>query len=109
MNKLRFTELTKLIDQHNKENNITTQFQDENPLMCVAVVDNVSFETEYPLESRSYIFRSDNKYFLGNMGGNSIFAKSLDDSDTCRLDWYFGEWVFEYFYIMEEHNGTNDN
>ena len=100
MEKLTFKQLINLIDKHNTNNNIKSQFSDKNPIIAIAVVDNASFNEEYPLESRSYRFRSDNKYFLPDMGGNSLYASSIDGSDpNIRLDWYFGDWIFEYFYI----------
>ena len=102
MEKLTFRELVSIIQKHNKENNITQQFSDKKPLSCVAVIDNSSFEKEYPLESRSYRFRSDNKRFLPEMMGNSIFADALDGSDDgVRLDWYIFEdnWKIEYCYV----------
>lgn len=99
--KLTFSELGKIIWEHNEKNNVKSQYQDKNALMCVVVIDNKSFDTEYPLESRSYLFRSDNKYFLSSMGGNSIYCNSLDETDTgVRLDWYLGEWQIEYCYII---------
>lgn len=60
----------------------------------------------YSLESRSYQFRSDSKYFLPKMGGNSIFARNLDNTDSIRVDWYFGDWEIDYCYVMESevHN-----
>ena len=49
------------------------------------------------------MFRSDNKYFVSNMGGNSIFADSLDGADVgVRLDWYLNDWKIEYCYILED-------
>jgi hypothetical protein len=55
---------------------------------------------DYPLESRSYEFRSDEKYFLPEMGGNSIFATSLDGSDrNVRLDHYLHMWKVDYCYL----------
>ncbi len=105
MKKLSFKELVSKIWRHNEEKGITTQYQDNEPLQCVVVIDNVSFDKEYPIESRSYKFRSDNKYFLSNMGGNSIFAESLDGSDRVRLDWYLSgkdAWKVEYCYILNE-------
>lgn len=103
--KLTFRELCGVIAKHNEENNITQQYQDENPLWCVAVIDNSSFIHEFSLESRSYRFRSDNKYFLSGMGGNSIFCNNLANDDIgVRLDWYLGDWEIEYCYIENENN-----
>ena len=91
------------INQHNTDNVITTQYGDDHPLKCVVVIDQSSFDKEYSEESRSYMFRSDNKYFVSGMGGNSIFASSLDGTDVgVRLDWYLNKWKIEYCYILED-------
>lgn len=107
MNKLTYNELLNVIHKHNDENNIVRQYSDPNPLYCVAVISNDSFSQEYSLESRSYRFRSDEKRFLPEMLGNSIFANALDGTDDgVRLDWYIygGEdaWKIEYCYIENE-------
>lgn len=96
---LTWKELNDIIDQHNKENGIKQQYSDKNPLNCVVVFTQDSFDKEYPVESRSYEFTSDNKYFLPEMGGKSIFAHCLDDSEDIRLDWYLNDWNIEYCYI----------
>lgn len=101
MEKLTFSEVCKKFYEHNQQNNITTQYGDKKPLVAIVVFDNSSFTKEYPLESRSYSFRSDNKYFISGMGGNSIYGHSLDDADHIRLDWYLTEWKIEYCYIKE--------
>ena len=102
MKKLTFTELNGIINEHNKKNGIEQQFQDQNPLQCVIVFKQESFKKEYSETSRSYRFRSDNKYFLPNMGGNSIFASCLDGTDqNLKVSDYFGEWKIEYCYVIE--------
>lgn len=101
MENLTFQQLSEIIREHNKTNKIKTQFSDTNPIHCVAVVNNSSFTKNYPIESRSYRFRSDNKYFLPHLLGSSIWAESIDKTDYIRLDYYLNEWEFEYFYIEE--------
>lgn len=62
------------------------------------VFSPASFEQEYTLESRTYVVSSDNKAFQPNMGGYSIFAASLDGSDSgVRLEQY----------MASEHGGTD--
>lgn len=96
------------IRKHNKENGIRSQYQDSHPLMCCITFTKDSFSKEYPFESRTYKFRSDNKYFLPDMGGKSVFASSLDGTDKCvRLDWYWDEWKIENCFIMEDNNENN--
>lgn len=101
MNKLTFSELNRIITERNKEKGIKLQFDDTNPLWCVVVFKEEGDNKDCSLESRSYQFRSDNKYFLPSMGGNSIFARNLDDTDSIRVDWYLGDWEIDYCYIVE--------
>ena len=104
MEKLSFSELTKVFTSMNEEKGVKTQYSDNTPKYGVVVFDSSNWKTKYSLESRSYKFRSDNKYFIPGLGGNSIFCKSLDNMDEMRLDWYLGQWKIEYCYI-EENGG----
>lgn len=69
-----------------------------------------SFDQEYPLESRTYCLSSNNKAFQPNMGGYSIYAGSLDNSDLCvRLEQYMeeecagkGGWKVDYCYLIQK-------
>lgn len=68
-----------------------------------------SFDEKHPLLSRTYRFSSDNKAFLPNMGGYSIFASCLDGTDPwVRLEWYMAEennhggWKVQDCYILEQ-------
>ncbi len=103
---LTFGDIYNIFTKHNSENGIKDQFGDDHPLYAVAVASNSNFDQEYPLEERSYKFSSDNKKFLPNMIGSSIWAESLDGSDRIRLDWYLYKqdngWDWEYFYLLEE-------
>lgn len=48
-----------------------------------------SFDKSYPLESRTYEVSSSNKAFQPNMGGYSIYARSVDGTDPMvRLERY---------------------
>ena len=108
MEKMTFDELWNAIKKHNEEHNVARQWGDSDPLTCVVVFKNEAWperERDYTLEERSYKFRSDEKHFLDTMLGNSIFAETLDGSDSCRLDWYLYEWPIDYCYIMEQKNG----
>ena len=101
---LTFGQVSDIFSKHNSENGIKSQYADENPLYAVAVISADSFDQEYSLEERSYKFRSDNKRFIPSQIGGSIFADSLDGSDTgVRLDWYIwdGDWKVEYCYLLE--------
>lgn len=101
--KLTLQRLIDAIREHNMDHSIKSQWSDPNPLSCVIVFKNESWPNrskDYSLESRSYEFRSDEKYFLPEMGGNSIFADSLDGTDrNVRLDHYLHLWKVDYCYV----------
>ena len=101
MTKLEINQLFDVIKEHNKDHSVKSQYSDPSPLNCVIVFKNESWPgKEYPLESRSYEFRSDEKYFLPSMGGDSIFATSLDKSDVdVRLDKYLNKRKVDYCYL----------
>lgn len=102
--KITWEELVTYLIQFNIKHGITAK--GEKPATCtaVAVIDQCSFNKEYSLESRSYIFSNHNKYFIPENGGMSIFASSLAGDDPCiRLEQYVpGSWKVEYCYIKEE-------
>lgn len=74
------------------------------------VFSPASFDQEYSLESRTYVVSSDNKAFIPNMGGYSIYASSLDGSDRfVRLEWYMASeqggkdgWQIERCYMSAD-------
>lgn len=100
MEKLTFAQARKIIDDHNKQHGIRSQYADSNPLDLVIVFTNDSFKKDYNLEQRSYITRSDEKYFLPEMGGSSLYGDCVAGDDSgVRLDWYLGEWKIEYCYF----------
>lgn len=104
MKKMTFDEICERFAHHNLSHNVTSQFDDDERLTAVVVFKSENWpDKDYSLESRSYRFTSDNKYFISGMGGNSIFANSLDKSDTgIRLDWYLQEWDVDYCYMEGE-------
>ena len=58
---------------------------------CVLISAN-SFTKEYPEESRTYKFSSNNKAFIPNMCGYSIYGTSVDESDIgVRLEQYLAD------------------
>lgn len=102
MKKLSWQELVKIIHEHNKQNQVERQFEDKKPLNCVVVFKDCQKDwggKSYPLESRSYRFTSDNKRFISGLCGNSIFAESIDKTESIRLDWYLGNWEIDYCYL----------
>lgn len=58
-NKLSFSDVRAKFYEHNKQYNITGQYEDKKPLYAVVVFSQNSFRQKYPLKSRSYRFRSD--------------------------------------------------
>lgn len=100
MTKITWQDVCNIFSKHNEDNNITSQFGDPNRINAVVVFKASNWpDKAYPLESRSYRVASDNKRFIGGMGGNSAFAESLDGTDSIRLDWYLGQWKIDYCYI----------
>lgn len=69
-----------------------------------------SFTEEYPPESRTYEVSSQNKAFMPNMGGYSIFGSAIDGSDNhVRLDGYMADekggkdgWKVQCCYLRED-------
>ena len=74
------------------------------------VISSDSFDQEYSLDSRTYCFSSNNKAFIPNMGGYSIYASSLDGVDRMvRLEQYMAAeqggsngWKIERCYMLKE-------
>ena len=71
----------------------------------VVVFTEDSFQHKYSLESRSYAFNTDNKWFKPYALGNSLFSTCLDKHDRgVRLDWYFGDWKIDYCYEISKED-----
>lgn len=104
MKKITFSELVNAFRKHNEENNVTHQFADNNSLTGVVVFKNGPwFNKELTEVERTYSFSSDNKFFIASMGGSSIFADCLDNTEHCvRLDAYLGNREIDYCYIKED-------
>lgn len=94
-----------LTEYNRKHNTVRKNGMCENICKMVAVISEDSFDKEYTLEERSYIFTNDNKAFIDDMGGYSIYARCMDGSDQgIRLERYvdYGNWKVEYCYILKE-------
>lgn len=101
MEKLTYEQLLDKFYKFNEEHKIEHQF-DQPSLIGVVVFKASNWEKEYPLDARSYAFSSSNKAFIPGMGGNSIFASSIDGQDVMiRLDYYLSAWEIDYCYIQE--------
>ena len=98
--RITFGELCDIMFDHNASN------KKECPLEAVIVFKQESFNKEYSELSRSYAVCSETKYFMPNMGGNSLFGSCLDGSESgVRLDWCMqGDkpWQVEYCYLIND-------
>lgn len=80
----------------------------EPHLIARVVFTEDSFNVPYSLESRTYEFSSDNKVFLPNAHGYSIWANAVDGSDNgVRIEQYMRDeyakddgWKVDYCYIV---------
>lgn len=91
MEKLTFEETKKLFEELNAQGK--RQY-------AVMVVSQDNFDKEYSLESRSYIFHSDNKMFQAEAISYSLFMSSLDGADrNVRYDYY--RWKIDYCYLID--------
>ena len=99
---MKLSEMERLLYSHNAERGVTSQFGDKEPLIGIVRFSNDSWPNrEYTIQSRTYAFRSDNKKYVPGMLGMSVFADSLDGSDTgVRLDKYFPLWIVEDAAVM---------
>ena len=102
MKKITFAQVCQTFQSYNDARNVS-QFRDKKSLKAVIVFKQGPwFKQEYTEEQRSYIFSSDNKYFISGLGGCSLYADCLDGSDRgVRLDWYLPEWKIDYCYMVE--------
>ena len=105
MKKITWSELEKAMWKFNEEHGYTHK-GNEKRLEGVVVFTADSFNKPYTEKERSYAFTSDNKAFLPNQLGYSIFADCLDESDLgVRIDWYMradkNPWKVEYCYLLE--------
>lgn len=105
MKKLTWSELCEAMRNFNEKHGYTTKETKER-LKGVVVFTENSFSKPFTEKERSYQLTSDNKAFLPNQCGNSIFADCLDEKDLgVRLDWYMHDpknpWRVEYCYLLE--------
>ena len=82
----------------------------QDHLVGYIVFTEETFTTPYSEESRTYRVSSDNKAFIPNMGGYSIYASCIDGTDPCvRLEQYMAAerggrdgWQVERCYCMSD-------
>lgn len=100
MEKITYAELTNIFREHEQKNT-------GKHLTGAIVFTEDSFDKIYSLEARTYLVSSNNKAFLPNMGGYSIYGSALDGTDPLvRLEHYMaaehgGEdgWKVDYCYL----------
>lgn len=98
---MTYTQMLKLINEHNTSKGIRQQYQDKQPLHFVIVFKSSNWKEPYTEQERSYKVRSDNKAFLPDMCGGSLYGDCLDGLDhNVRLDWY--NWEIENIYQVEQ-------
>lgn len=96
-----YDEMVALFERHNEDNNIRTKGVDKNPLYAVIVFSQDNWKEPYTELERSYRVSSDNKAFIPNQLGNSIFMNCINGHDNgVRLDWY--NWKIEKIYLEGE-------
>lgn len=105
MKKITWSELEKAMWKFNEEHGYTTKGNEVVQEAVVVFTEN-SFNRPYTEKERSYMFSSDNKAFLPNQLGYSIFADCLDEKDLgVRIDWYMRDdknpWKVDYCYLLE--------
>lgn len=107
MKKISFSELASAMIKFNQENGYTTKGNPKK-LKGVIVFSKDSFNKPYTEQQRSYEVTSDEKAFLPNMLGTSLFGDCLDGIDiSIRLDWYMGGregWKVDYCYLLDNQN-----
>ena len=115
MDKLTYQEAAEYLRNFNRKYGYTTKGNMDHICTMVAVITSSSFTdangkiVPYSLESRSYAFTNCNKAFIDGQIGYSIFADSLDHTDSCRLEQYLVDekggpdgWIVDYCYIKDE-------
>ena len=102
MEKLTWSEMCKKMRDFNTSHGYTRKGNPES-IEAVVVFTGKGMKPGFTEIERSYQFSSDNKYFLSDQIGNSIFADCLDGTEFgIRIDWYLGEWEVDYCYIVEQ-------
>lgn len=99
-----FSEIVAIADLHNEAHMIMRQYQDKYPLYFGVVFEPDFLDwgggTDW---ENTFIFRSDEKYFLGTMLGSSIFAWSVVDNEQyVRLDYFLHSKGIKHFICYGE-------
>lgn len=104
MEKLKWFQLERKIREHNKAHNIDKAYSDTGYLKCAIVFDSQLFIKKFPEDKRTYVFRSDEPYFIDGVYAHAINGKCLGDSTRMRVDYevsVFSPWKIEYCYFID--------
>lgn len=78
------------------------ELSERNFTRAVIVFKDESYDNPYPFESRAYEVSGDSNYFKPHKISKALFGTSLDGTDVgVRLDWYLGDWIVDYCFIVE--------
>ena len=104
MKKMTWREAYDYMIRFNQKHGKTSKGDKKALCEMIVVITADTWNREYSEVSRSYLFTNDNKAFLPNMIGSSIFGYCLDGTDQgVRLDYYIGkEWTVDYCYLKED-------
>ena len=103
MQKITYAELTTIFRSHER-----TATDGSHLTGCIVFTED-SFTRPYSLEARTYRVSSDNKAYLPNMGGYSIYGSAVDGTDPLvRLEGYMAAekggkngWKVDYCYLEQ--------
>lgn len=105
---MTYPELRNLFIEHNKEH------LGETVTAYIVFSESNWPDCNYPLQSRTYEVRSDNKAFRSSCCSTSLFGSCMDGSDQdVRLDWYMEDfvnkdgWVVDYCYLKENSDESD--
>lgn len=105
---MTYPELRELFFEHN-QNHLA-----EPLTACIVFSESNWPDRHYPVQSRTYEIRSDNKAFR-SCCSSSLYGSCLDGTDEgVRLDWYmkdFGNkngWLVDYCYLMDGDGNESD-
>lgn len=105
--KITWKEMVDNLYKHNEIGDTNRKGADPNPIYGVVVYKESNWKQKYSLAARSYVISSDNKFFIPDQIGSSIFANSLDMSDIgVRLDLY-RDWQVDYCYMLKGKENSN--
>lgn len=108
MNKITYHELASAFRARERLN-ASLPYDERKHLTGFIVFTEDSFKAPYSLEARTYCVSSDNKAYIPNMGGYSIYGSAMDGSDQLvRLEGYMAAekggkdgWKVDYCYLEE--------